>query len=102
MRLPVVRVAFRDRDAPLFFVDPASGALAARLTRADLREQWIFNRIHKWSFADGLGMNGRDALVATAVLGNASVAALGLALWLSARRARAGSAPREPRRSQRS
>jgi hypothetical protein len=101
-RLPVVRVAFRDPDVPLFFVDPATGVLAARVSRADLREQWIFNEIHKWSFADPLGMNGRDALVASAVLGNAAVAALGLALWLSARRARASSARRAPRRSQRS
>jgi hypothetical protein len=101
-RLPVVRVEFRDPDAPLVFVDPASGALAARLTRGDLREQWIFNKIHKWSFADPLGPNARDALVATAVLGNGTVAALGLALWLSARRARAGAARRALRRSPRS
>jgi hypothetical protein len=101
-RLPVVRVAFRDPDVPLHFVDPASGALAARISRADLVEQWIFNRIHKWSFADGLGPDARDALVASAIAGNLAVAGLGLALWLSARRARAGSARRALRRSPRS
>jgi hypothetical protein len=84
-RLPVQRVTMT--DGVRYYVETSSGEIAARIDGADAREGWTFAYLHKW---DGLkhlvGADARDAIVALFALGNASTAALGLALFLRRRR----------------
>ncbi len=41
-------------------------------------EQWVFNTLHKWRFADSLGKTTRDLLQASAVLACGAVVLIGL------------------------
>jgi hypothetical protein len=82
-RLPVWRVEFADTARTRAFVEPATGALAARMDTSDAREGWSFITLHKWHFIPG-GTNIRDAILAFFAFGNLLVAAMGL--WLFLRR----------------
>jgi len=82
-RLPVWRVQFADAQQTRLYVEPATGALAARMDASDAREGWSFMTLHKWQFMLG-GANVRDALLALFALGNLIVGGLGL--WLFMRR----------------
>ncbi len=57
--------------------------------QSDARSQlfgWIFRYLHKWHFADGLGLNMRDSLMALTLLLLNGIALLGGSLWLKRRR----------------
>lgn len=85
-RLPVVRVDLADETSTRHYVDVANGQFMARAdNRFDL-ENWTFRYLHKWHFADALGLNGRDALIAAFVVGNVIVAGLGTVLYVKRRR----------------
>jgi len=79
-RLPVVRVQFKAEGNPRYFIEPATGALSAKVTDGDALEGWIFAYIHKWNFADA-NKDLRDILVALFALGNILVALIGLYLF---------------------
>jgi len=81
-RLPVVKVMFDAPGHPRYYIEPATGALAARLTDADAAEGWTFAYIHKWAWLD-THKDLRDILVMLFAVGNIIVALLGV--WLFAR-----------------
>lgn len=85
-RLPVVRVNYETAGNPAYYVDPATGRLAAMVDDGRRFEKFIFQTLHKWRFADNLGKNGRDAFIAVFILLNVMVTILGVALYVSRRR----------------
>ncbi len=89
-RLPVYAVHYRGSDQLSFYVEPLSGALAARVDNGDRREGFSFAYLHKWHFLDGLGRDARDAILASAALGIVAVFALGGYLYLRRRLTRRG------------
>jgi hypothetical protein len=91
-RLPVWRVVTPEER---LFVDPASGVLVERVTRATLLEALSFGTLHKWNpLVPLIGRNLRDALVVTVLGACMALAALGGTMkWRRARRARPLSAP---------
>lgn len=83
-RLPVVKVQFRAPGNPRYYIEPATGVLAAVVTDADATEGWSFAYLHKWVWLD-FNKDLRDLLVMLFALGNVVVALLGV--WLFSRRA---------------
>lgn len=84
-RLPVVKVQFEGLEHPRYYVEPATGALAARVIDSDATEGWIFAYLHKWNFIP-LGHDGRDLIVALFALLNILVALLGLTVFIKKQR----------------
>ncbi|MBX9675773.1 MAG: PepSY domain-containing protein [Methylotenera sp.] len=80
-RLPVVKVQMQDADNTRYYVEPATGALAAKVRDIDGLEGFVFAYLHKWSF-EGLNKDLRDVLVSLFALGNIVVAIMGLILFL--------------------
>lgn len=85
-RLPVVRVDYNTAGNPVYYVDPATGRLAAMVDDGHRFEKFVFQMFHKWRFADNLGKNGRDAVIAVFILLNVMVTILGVSLYVSKRR----------------
>jgi hypothetical protein len=81
-RLPVVKVQFQSLEHPRYYVEPATGALAAKVMDSDATEGWIFAYLHKWNFIP-LGHDGRDLVVALFALLNILVALLGLTMFIN-------------------
>lgn len=81
-RLPVVRVQYDVPGNPRYFVETASGKLAARVDDVALLEGYSFAYLHKWGFLNFIGNFPRDLLMMTFALGNAVVAALGLWMFI--------------------
>lgn len=79
-RLPVWRVAFDAPEHPRYYVEPGTGALAARVDDSDAREGWSFSVLHKWNIGD-IDKDLRDVLGAAFALGNVLVALMGLMLF---------------------
>lgn len=83
-RLPVVKVQFADPDNstgnPRYFIEPSTGALAAKVTDIDHTEGWFFGNFHKWSFMD-FNKTLRDILVSLFALGNIVVGVMGIVLF---------------------
>ncbi len=82
-RLPVVKVQFKGTGNPRIYVEPETGALAAKVKDIDALEGWSFAYLHKWEFAN-YNKNFRDILVALFILGNLITAMLGI--WLFSRK----------------
>lgn len=80
-RLPVVKVQFKGKTNPRYFVEPATGALAVKVENIDGLEGFVFAVIHKWNF-NGLNKDLRDILVILFALANVIVALLGLKMFL--------------------
>jgi hypothetical protein len=83
-RLPVWRVAFDAPGHPRYYVEPGTGALAARVDDSDAREGWSFSTLHKWNIGS-IDKDLRDVLGAAFALGNVLVALMGLTLFLRRR-----------------
>lgn len=79
-RLPVVKVQFTGPGNPRYYIELATGALAAKVTDLDAAEGWTFAYLHKWNFAEA-NKDVRDALVMLFALGNIVVALLGLVMF---------------------
>ncbi|BCM24706.1 hypothetical protein ZMTM_09650 [Methyloradius palustris] len=82
-RLPVIKVQFKNKDHLRLYIEPETGALAAKITDIDATEGWSFAYLHKWEFAN-YNKDFRDILVALFVLGNLCTAFLGI--WLFTRK----------------
>ena len=89
-RLPVVNVQYEDAANTRYYVDPASGALAANFSDSSQSfENWTFSYIHKWHFLNPIGSIARDIVMMLFVLVNATVSGMGLvlfAMWFKPRR----------------
>jgi uncharacterized iron-regulated membrane protein len=79
-RLPVLKVQLQDADNTRIYIEPATGALSARVRDIDGVEGFTFAYLHKWSF-EGLNKDLRDLLVSLFALWNVVVAVLGLILF---------------------
>lgn len=64
-RLPVWRLEGGGRS---FFVDLASGQVAAEVRQLDVLEQRSFSTLHKWQFLDSIGRGPRDTILAIAAV----------------------------------
>ncbi len=80
-RLPVIKVKMNDADHTRYYVEPATGALAAKVRDIDGIEGFVFAYLHKWSF-QSLNKDLRDILVSLFALGNILVAVMGLIIFL--------------------
>ncbi len=80
-RLPVVKVTFATKDQTSIFIEPATGALAARVEPIDRLEGYSFGWLHKAHWLDGLGKDGRDGILAIFALLNAVLIGLGVWQW---------------------
>jgi uncharacterized iron-regulated membrane protein len=57
--LPALRVRFDDADATWFHIDPATGQVLDRLTRANRVQRWLYNGLH--SLDIGILLRNRPA-----------------------------------------
>lgn len=77
-RLPVLALTHgRER----FYFDLRAGVLSKQLNDKQRVDAWIFRYLHKWRFADGLGVNGRDSLMVFTLLLIALTALFGGWSW---------------------
>jgi uncharacterized iron-regulated membrane protein len=79
-RLPVLKVQLDDADHTRYYIEPTTGALAAKVRDVDGLEGFVFAYMHKWS-VEGLNKDLRDVLVSLFALWNVVVAMLGLVLF---------------------
>lgn len=84
-RLPVVALDYSGKS---YYVDIRDAVLSVRVNESDKLYSWIFRYLHKWRFADGLGLNGRDGLISIFVLTISVTILLGFISWLNGRRKR--------------
>ena len=84
-RLPVVNVEFNTEGNPAYYVDLATGKLSAVINDSKRFEKFTFQMFHKWRFADDLGKNGRDAIIAVFIFLNVLVILLGIIMYFSKR-----------------
>ncbi|WP_171001768.1 PepSY domain-containing protein [Methylobacillus flagellatus] len=80
-RLPVVRIDSLLADGQHYYIEPATGVLAAQIEPMDRFEGWVFAYLHKWVFADA-NKTLRDLLVSLFALGNVMLGVLGMVLFL--------------------
>jgi uncharacterized iron-regulated membrane protein len=78
-RLPVMAL---EDGTHTVFVDVRDAVISVVAHKEDRWFTWVFRYLHKWRFLDGLGKNGRDAVMAVFILGVASTALLGGVMWV--------------------
>lgn len=84
-RLPVVALDYPNQS---LYIDTQDATLSLVSSPADEIYGWVFRYLHKWRFADGLGINQRDGLMALFILGITATTVLGLAMWVRRTRKR--------------
>lgn len=80
-RLPVVKVQFKAPGNPRYYIESATGALAAKVRDIDAVEGYTFGNFHKWSLGGLINTDFRDVMVMLFALGNILVALMGLVLF---------------------
>lgn len=81
-RLPVVKLALSTPTHLTYYLEPATGRLAARVQDGDRREGLSFAVFHKYLLVDFAGKNFRDFLTAFAAIGVLMVSISGLILFI--------------------
>lgn len=81
-RLPVVKIALSTPQHLTYYLEPATGYLAAKIQDGDRLEGLSFAVLHKFLLVDFAGKNFRDFLTAFAALGVLVVSVLGLILFI--------------------
>lgn len=81
-RLPVVKLALSTPTHLTYYLEPATGRLAAKVQDSDRREGLSFAVFHKYLLVDFAGKNFRDFLTAFAAMGVLVVSVLGLILFI--------------------
>jgi hypothetical protein len=81
-RLPVVKLALNTPTHLTYYLEPATGRMAARVQDSDRREGLSFAVFHKYLLVDFAGKNFRDFLTAFAAMGVLVVSVLGLILFI--------------------
>lgn len=91
-RLPVTGLHYADE---IIYVDSLDQVISKLSTPDSRAFSWVFRYLHKWRFADGLSLNGRDGLMALFILMISGVSLLGLWIWLrkKSKRRRTTAAP---------
>jgi hypothetical protein len=83
-RLPVLKVQTTQAQHARFYLEPATGALAARVDDSDGLEGFIFAYLHKWSF-QSVSKDVRDVLAIFAALAVSLTGLLGAYLFAKKR-----------------
>lgn len=81
-RLPVVKIALSTPTHLTYYLEPATGRLAAKVQDADRREGLSFAVLHKFLLVDFAGKNFRDFFTAFAAFGVLIVSVSGLILFI--------------------
>lgn len=81
-RLPVVKIALSTPTHLTYYLEPATGRLAAKVQDADRREGLSFAVFHKFLLVDFAGKDFRDFLTAFSAFGVLIVSLLGLILFI--------------------
>jgi hypothetical protein len=89
-RLPVIRVAIQDQAHTRYYIEPATGTLAAQVDDLDALEGRVFSWLHKWRFTEA-GKDIRDIAQVLVVLSTLAMALVGL--WLFVQRSSRHNAP---------
>lgn len=84
--LPVWRVAYAVPGRPRYYVDTASGRLAARVDDYAAFEGWTFAYLHKWEWLKPLGKPVQHAVTVLAALAYIVLGLLGIGLYLNSAR----------------
>lgn len=79
-RLPVLQVHTNAANGQRWYVEPATGLVAASINNIDGLEGFVFAYLHKWSFSS-LAKDVRDAFAIIAALFIASLGVLGAVLF---------------------
>ncbi|WP_027858937.1 PepSY-associated TM helix domain-containing protein [Marinobacterium jannaschii] len=82
-RLPVMALAYPGQT---LYIDSRDALLAKQVTAGDQLFGWVFRYLHKWRFANSLGLNGRDSLIALAIGLISASAVTGGLMWLRRKR----------------
>lgn len=83
-RLPVLKVQTSDADHTRFYLEPATGVLAATINDTDGLEGFVFAYLHKWSFPS-VSKDVRDVLAIMAALAISLTGLLGAYLFAKKR-----------------
>lgn len=83
-RLPVLKVQTAQTDHTRFYLEPATGALAASINDTDGLEGFVFAYLHKWSF-QSVSKDVRDLLAVMAALTVSLTGLLGAYLFAKKR-----------------
>lgn len=81
-RLPVVKIALSTPQHLTYYVETATGRLAAKVQDSDRREGLSFAVFHKFLLVDFAGKNFRDFLTAFSAFGVLVVSVLGLIIFI--------------------
>ncbi len=81
-RLPVVKFKLHTPTHLAYYVEPATGRMAAKIADADRREGLSFAILHKFLLVDFAGKNFRDLFAAFCALGVLTASILGLILFI--------------------
>lgn len=81
-RLPVVKIALSTPQHLTYYLETATGRMAARVQDSDRREGLSFAVFHKFLLVDFAGKNFRDFLTALSAFGVLVVSVLGLILFI--------------------
>lgn len=84
-RLPVLGVQYGSETV---YVDIKDRVIAKHTNEENRRFSWIFRSLHKWRFADGLGLNTRDGLMALCIVLINIISLIGVLIWLTKRQKR--------------
>ncbi|WP_205510059.1 PepSY domain-containing protein [Longitalea arenae] len=85
-RLPVWRVSFTAPNDERYFVETASGRLAAKVNDIELAEGYSFSVLHKHHFMDWAGKAARDWSTMVWAFVQILMIVIGLMLWLKKKR----------------
>jgi hypothetical protein len=81
-RLPVVKIALSTPQHLTYYLETATGRLAAKVQDSDRREGLSFAVFHKFLLVDFAGKNFRDFLTAFSAFGVLVVSVLGLIIFI--------------------
>ena len=83
-RLPVLKVQTSQADHQRFYLEPATGALAASINDTDGLEGFVFAYLHKWSF-QSISKDVRDVMAILAALAISTLGLIGACLFIRKR-----------------
>ncbi|MDN5211017.1 PepSY domain-containing protein [Fulvivirgaceae bacterium BMA12] len=81
-RLPVQKISYKTADNATYYIETATGKLAAMVTNPDRWEGFSFAFLHKYHTLDFAGKDFRDIVMSLAALGLLTVALLGLSVYM--------------------
>lgn len=85
-RLPVYRITYGSNYRERYYVEPATGKLAARINDIDMVESYSFAFLHKHEFLAGIGKTAKDMSTITWSIAQIALVIIGLLLYTRIRK----------------